>query len=49
MDYGGFKGDYEDEELANGPMGSTIREQKVNFTMHHCHILLLTNSRHSRQ
>jgi len=39
MDYAGFKGDSEDEELANGPMGSTIREQKVNFT-HHRHMLL---------
>ena len=36
MDYTGLKGD-SDEELANGPMGSTIREQKVNFTpvIHH--------------
>jgi len=41
MDYTGFRGDSEDEELANGPMGSTIREQKVNFT-HHCHTLLTT-------
>jgi hypothetical protein len=49
MDYAGFKGDYEDEELANGPMGSTIREQKVNFIHHRTAYITTYNSRHSRQ
>jgi hypothetical protein len=40
MDYTGFKGD-SDEELVNGPMGSTIREQKVTLR-HPSHCRTLT-------